>query len=152
MEDYDNDELYGEERYGEERGYYERVSKQTGFVAPEDVKNLSEEEKMFRNINITVNKLNKILDDKIGNQDIEKLKETPSLKIGDSLKYRNLTAYTLGYYCTKIGNKISKKKIKELKDVLDENKHEFLEGIAIEDILRYSNYWIKYLSEDEEDV
>lgn len=150
MEDYEDNV----EEYGEERDYYSRVSKQTGFVSSEDVKNLTEEEKMFRNINIIVNNLNEVVKDKFGSEDINHLKEIASFKIGeDVIKYRNLTAYILGYYCTKIGNKISKTRIKELKDILEDedNIYNFLEGIAIEDILRYSNYWIKYLIQKEDD-
>lgn len=149
-----DDEEYTE--YGEERGYYDRVSKDTGFISSEDVKNLTEEEKMFRSINIIVGNISKLVKDKLGNQDLEYLKEI-AVKIGDNIKYRNLTAYILGYYCTKDKkDKINNEKFQELKEILEDKEdvdkgNDFLNGIMIEDVLRYSNYWTKQLINFKED-
>lgn len=144
-EEYFDNEIYEqEEKYGYERDVYERVSKDTGYISPENFKSMTDEEKFVFIVNVSFKDINNLVDKKMGYADINTMKESV-YKMGDNVKYRNPIAYILGYYCTNKKRSIDKKRISEIEGIIEE-----FEGISPEDVLRYSNYWVKYLYPEDD--
>lgn len=135
--------------FKEERDYWERVEKSTGFVSSENIKMMNEEEKFILSVAIQFKQINKELDNILGLNDLEYIKSI-CYKMGENIKYRNPTAYILGYYCLdKSGKNEDGVNTKNFKNII-KNIDNF-EGVSVEDVLRYTLYWNKYLYKEEDD-
>lgn len=115
----------------------EKLSKPTGgrvFFPPEDL------------FLLTVNSVSRDLSDQgyeVTQTDIDYMLNK-SQEIGSTLKYKNATAYVLGYLVTKGGRQLSIEGLQRiLRDVLP--KIPSTKGIEPPDVLRYSRYWTQFL-------
>ena len=78
---------------------------------------------------------------KLSNIDIDfMLEKTLNIK---NIKYKNPTAYVLGYIISDGGNKINKNKFKQVVDKILPEFKDF--GVEPEDVLRYGRFWLKLL-------
>ena len=154
--DYDEDEYdeynnqFDEEDYEKETNIategevnaFERVGRRNDFDLL-DIQNLDKKNKLkktpLERFYETVNAISRQLLElhKISDGDIKFILE--NIARLDKPEYKNATGYILGYIVSGGGNKINKKKLLEVLDILD-----YLDDKSVQapDIIRYSRLWI----------